>query len=459
MGHISFLFSLLFFIVFAVYLFFSVYIIRLNPKAALNRSFFAVCLALGIWSFGFSLANSAPGPIACLFWRRFCALGWAPLHSILLHFLLILTGHRFLLKKRWSYLLLYLPAAVNVYIFSLSNRLSAGQYNLQYTPLGWVNVAINNGWDFFFYAYYATFSLISLALLFLWRHKNPTDRPVVLQANLTLGTLLSSYALGSVTDVVYNFIAAVPIPQIGPVITLIPITAIYYSIKHFGIMKPTSVNHNELILTDETRTRLYFYLSLFYFAMGLLNFSTRYLPYTMNTTIDTRSSLSLSILFVAVGILITLFNQLKTEDSKYALNMVVVLFSIPLFALLFSSDSVLWVLPFILIILTLVFNHRIFLISVVFCSILTQILLFIYSQHIGTFYSLDDLLLRIGLYFIAGCLGYYVNRIYLQKLRAISYQIGFQKMLTVISFDFVNISHGNMDEKINHLLIQVGAFF
>ncbi|EHQ87256.1 sensor domain-containing protein [Desulfosporosinus youngiae] len=66
--------SLLFFIVFAVYLFFGIYIMHLNSKASLNKSFLTVCISLCLWSFGFSIANSASNPEICLFWIRVSAV-------------------------------------------------------------------------------------------------------------------------------------------------------------------------------------------------------------------------------------------------------------------------------------------------------------------------------------------------------------------------------------------------
>ncbi len=46
MDYIPHLFSLLLFSLTAVYLYFGIYVIRVNPKADVNRAFLLVCLAL-----------------------------------------------------------------------------------------------------------------------------------------------------------------------------------------------------------------------------------------------------------------------------------------------------------------------------------------------------------------------------------------------------------------------------
>ena len=79
---------------------FGITIIHLNPKGKLNRQFFIISIALCFWSFGFAMSNSAENMEICLFWRRFSALGWTVVYSMLLHMILILSGKNKVLKKK-----------------------------------------------------------------------------------------------------------------------------------------------------------------------------------------------------------------------------------------------------------------------------------------------------------------------------------------------------------------------
>jgi hypothetical protein len=262
------LFSLLFFAAFAVYLFFGIYIIHLNPRAGINKLFLAACISLCFWSLGFSLANSAANLETCLFWRRFSALGWATIYSILLHFFILLTSEELIFKYRRFCFLLYIPAIIGVYAFSISGKITSTQFNFVRIDYGWVNNAVQNGWTLFFNVYYAGYILACLGLILLWKRRSSA---VIIhkQANLIFISLLAALFLGSLTDVVLSARLASPLPQMAPVFNLIPIAAIFYSVKHYGLMGRKIDSEEELILNKKTQLKLYYNLSLLFFAGAL----------------------------------------------------------------------------------------------------------------------------------------------------------------------------------------------
>jgi diguanylate cyclase (GGDEF)-like protein len=460
MEYMPLLFSLLFFTAFAVYLFFGIYTIRLNPQASLNKLFLAVCSALCLWSFGFSIANSASTPEICLFWRRVSALGWTSIYSLLLHFLLVLTGRESVLKRGWVCPLLYFPAFINLYIFSLSDKMAGIQYNLVKMAYGWINVAVNNGWDLFFYLYYAGYVLACLGLVGLWKRNSAAENSRR-QATLIFISLLAALLLGSLTDVILSSNLTNPLPQMAPVFTLIPIIAMYYAIKRYGLMHRPMINQDELILNDETRTVLFHYLSVAFLAGGLLGFLSEYLPHMLQGKGNLYSALRTSGLLFSIGLALQISQRLKGEDLKDSLNMVVLLVSIPLITLCFLQYAAItvWVFPLILVIISLVFNKRSLLFSVTAVAVVTQILVWIFKPKVTVQVDEFDYLLRIGIFVIALWIGLYVNKIYVAKLKENAYQIGFQKMVSEISFDFVSVSQASFDEKVNHLLDAMGRFF
>ena len=109
-----------------------------------QSSFFAALLSLSLWTFGFTIAISAGDYESCLFWRRFSALGWGTFFAVLLHFTLLLTEKKELLKQWWIYLFIYFPAVVVVFAFSVSNDLAPILYNLVETEWGWINCCPSN---------------------------------------------------------------------------------------------------------------------------------------------------------------------------------------------------------------------------------------------------------------------------------------------------------------------------
>ncbi|NMA33830.1 MAG: sensor domain-containing phosphodiesterase, partial [Clostridiaceae bacterium] len=148
---IPLIFSVVFSSICIVSLYLGIYTLYTNPGSVTNRLFFALTTTLFIWSFGFAMAISAADLPTCLFWRRFAAIGWGIFFSVLLHFIISLTGRSRLLNRWWKYALLYLPAGVCLSVFTYLPgyfpRLNPNQYNLVQTPMGWVNVSIKNPWD------------------------------------------------------------------------------------------------------------------------------------------------------------------------------------------------------------------------------------------------------------------------------------------------------------------------
>ncbi|NLK00601.1 MAG: diguanylate cyclase [Clostridia bacterium] len=459
-------FSLLFFIAFAVYLFFGIYIIHLDSKSYLNRLFLGVCIALCLWSFGFSMANSAPSGDIALFWRRFSALGWASIYSLLLHFFLLLTdenrGERLKPTNLPQYLLflLYIPAAVNMYLHSLSSKTTAIHYNLIRMDYGWVNVSSHNIWDLFFYAYYAGYILISLMLLWRWKKKSP-DVGTGKKVNLISSAILAALFFGSLTDVILSSHLKNPLPQMAPVLTLIPIAAIYYSIKNYSLLGKIEEARDDTILDERARESLYYHLSMVFIASGLLCFLPRFLPYMTMGEESLHSMLVSSIFLFFIGIAIMIIKLMKDKKTRSVLIILLALLSIPLITLLFIeySSITVWAFPIILMITSLVFDTRIPLSLIMVTAVATQILVWVYAPIGDVQMDKIDFLLRIGMFLIAFWLGSVVNKIYVKRLKENIRQMDFQKVISEISFDFVNVNQENIDEKINNMLRGIGEFF
>jgi diguanylate cyclase (GGDEF)-like protein len=434
--------------------------IYMNPKAIVNRVFFAMCLSLSLWSLGFAVANFAPNLETCLVWRRVSALGWGSIYGIMLHFFLVITEHNFTLKWRKFYPVLYLPAVVAVYAFSFSTKITATQYNLVRMDYGWINIAVQNGWTFFFQSYYAGYGLASLALLWLWKRRaaNPLDRK---KATLILISVAAALLLGSATDVVLSSKLAGPLPQMAPIFILIPVAALYYSIKRYRLMGEIAENNDELILSSESRSKLYLYLSYMFLAGGLMTSLVYFFPHMAQNEEALQSMLFASGAFFLLGIVILLLQLVKSDAVKDFVVLIMTLLSIPLIILRFVEYGgvTVWVFPFILMFLSLVFNSKLPLILVTSVSIITQVLVWMYAPKGMIQLDQFDYILRIGMFFIAFMIGLFVNKTYIKKLKENVRQMNFEKMVSEISSDFVSVSQQNIDEKINTMLNKIGCFF
>jgi len=260
--------SLLFFAVGTVVLSSGIFTLQSNHKASANRVFFALTMAIAIWSSGMGMSTILDDASTSEIFRRFSAIGWSTAYSIFLHFVIIITDKAELFKKRWFFLWLYLPSLFSIFAFTVPNRLNPNPYNLHRTDYGWINAAANNIWDCLFYVYYISFTLIGLLLLYRWG-KNSSDNTVKKKSRFLCTSIFSALVLGTFTDVFLSSVFSV-LPQLAPVILLIPTLSVFHILQkdRFGITEGV----------DKKTSYMIIFVSAFIYI--ILSFVLIYLPDT-----------------------------------------------------------------------------------------------------------------------------------------------------------------------------------
>lgn len=457
---LAYLFSLVLFIAFALYFILGMYILSLNTGSELNRLYCVACLSLSIWAFCFSITNSAPDYETAILWRRLSSLGYGTVYSLLLHFFLILTERTKILKNRWVYVLLYLPAVVNIYAFGYSSA-AKEQYKLIYTATGWVNVSANSWGDLYFNLYYICFTTAGLLLLWNWgrRSKDPLKKK---QGYLFMFSYTMAMITGTVTDVILNTFASVKVPQLAPVIVLLPTTAMFYAIKRYGLMSLGKSGRAEpgKILSAVNMNRFINIMSFVYVIGGMLNFVSQYF---FNQQAPRFSFILLfSLFFFVTGLLLTIIKYIPIKaDVKEGVFVFIMLASILLIAVNFidTASVTAWAAPFIIVMLSVLFNKRLMIFWIGIPILITQIYIWVRMPEAMVQVDGSDYVARIGILGITLWLAYFVNRVYIQRLEDNEAQIRFQKMVAQISGDFVKVSESDLDEKINGLLELCGEHF
>lgn len=386
-------------------------------------------IAMCFWAYGFLMANSAPDAETCLLWRRFSAIGWTTTFASLLHVIIILTGRDKNVKKLWQ-ILLYLPAAINLYVFSLSDRFAVKEYELVCGKYGWVNLSVNTAWDWFFYVYYISYIIIALCILFKWK-KETEDKAKKNQASVIIYSIILMGVLGSISDLVLNVFFVNPIPQMGPFFNLIPVISILYSAKNHNFMKEIAEGRKGIILTPTTRIKLYFYISFLYLTAGIITTFIYFLPRYALTSKSLHTTTSLALLFYLTGIIIICIQFIKKEKVRDVLVTLIILCSIPPANFMFIEYGAVtvWVFPIILMILSLVFNTQKVLLLITLVSVLTQFFLFLNVKtniiHMDRF----DYFFRICVFLIAYGIGTIINKLYVNRIKEIEY-MGYYDHLT-----------------------------
>lgn len=454
------LFSSIFYASFAMYFFFGLYVLFLNVNSNLHRVFFASCLSMCFWAFSFSIANSASDYETCMLWRRVACLGWGTYFSILLHFILILTNHKWLLQKKWLYLLLYFPAAVNVFAFCFFGPVAEGVYNLYYTEAGWVNVPGSTVWDSWFNLYYGSFSAIGAGLVLQWGVTAKDGR--IKKQSLMMG---ASYILAVLAGTLTEFIMIDQYPgtsvQVAPIIALLPMIVILYCIKRYQFLAPDRNSRKPeagQILSEETRARLYWYLLLVYIAGAFMSFAVQYFSGR-----ETRNSAILfSAVILALGFgLYTVQRKTGNQAIRDILSDVLMSVTIPVVVVKYIETSAVYALtvPVIFVLASVTFNRNRMLIlsGTVTLSTLGYLWVILPVQSVD--FGFLDHLIRIFIFLIILGIACVINRIY--KLRLIQYeeQVRQQELIAEISSDFISADERNIDKKVNHLLQKCGGYF
>lgn len=242
--------SVLFFLSFLVYLYFGIYVIRLNAKAVMNRVFFVLCISLSIWALAFVFIITAPDSTVALSWLRVSFLGVFSFYAISLHFIIILTGNEKWLKKWWGYLVLYAPAA----FFIFMGRSSVGGITADdfvRTNVGWVNLPpIGRGWFLAYVLYYLCYIISAFLLVHRWGadSNNPKEQG---QAKIISITILITLFLGSFSDIFLPLLGIV-FPHMAVMFISVWIYGIWYAITKYQLMVLTPEVAAEDILKTMT---------------------------------------------------------------------------------------------------------------------------------------------------------------------------------------------------------------
>lgn len=403
------------------------------------------------------MSISAPSLEEAFFWRRFSALGWCSMHTILLQFFLLLTNHKKIFKNKLFCILLYVPAALCIYAFSISSNLTNNIYNLEYTYWGWINISNNTIWDTYYNLYYGVFSIVGIILLWNWGKKS-NEKRIVKQSRCILSTFIIAIILGTLTDIILNSFLDKSMPQIAPIIILIPIFTIFYSIRKHGLMNVHNSPGEELILNDINRERMSHYFVISLITGSILNFISQYFIY--NTNLRDCGLFSIEVILIAVSVELLQRLNIPTHLKN---NYLVILISLAVILTTFQfveySGATIWAYPFIYIIAFIAFNDRKMLSVLAVVVVLSQIVLWILKP--ATTITIDgvDYFTRIVSILLAFGFARYINNIYITRLNENAEQMRYQKLIANISSEFITVDSSNLEEKINIMFKKCGKFF
>lgn len=453
------LLSLIYFLTACTYSYWGGQVIKANKKERKNRYFLVICIAMSIWSFGFAMSNASNNLNAAIYWRRFSAIGWTSVYSLLVYFLLVLSINNLSNKQKNLLHIIHIPAIINMYIFAFSTRWVNIHYNLVKIDYGWNNVLINSGFDTFFRLYYISY--LSLSILILWRwQRNLEDKRVAKNLRVFAYFVLATGTLGTITDLVLTSVLKKATPEFVPVFTLIPAGAMYFTVRYFDVFGAKTAPREEIIVTEKEQEKIFINLSLGFYVASIFTFISKYMPFRGEKDVFLVPFLN-ALIVLSIGITIRLIQNIKKEDTKRYLTTAVLIASVPICLSLFVKDAntTVWAFPMIMIISSTIFSKRILLYSITAVTIITQVLVWIINPQVTVAVNSYDFLLRLGMVIVAFFISLSTNKMYISKFKDNKIKIEFQKIVSNVLFDFQDVDEDNFNYKANNLLETIGVFF
>lgn len=433
-------------------------VLLVGKKEALNRVFFVITLLLAIWSFGFAISAGAPDIEACLLWRRVAAFGWATIFAFLLNFSLLFSwrdNNRYL-SKWWFICAIYLPAAVCLYVFSISSKMSVHQYALVRISNIWVNTQVNNGWDYFFYSYFFLYSLLTIVMFYKkYRNSLGKEKQYAMTLMLSMGAGIS---IGTFTDLINASFGFLEIPQIAPLSFLIPVAAISYTVSHHDLMRKSDDNNRGIIMGEDVRNQLAHFLSVLPAFAGITLFVAEY---------GFNGNMTSNIVVPALGLILMsglsmLINRIR--ERKQLIEPLVILVAITIIPILsvhymLSAAIEMRSLPFAFVVVSALFNNRKLLISTGVTCLFTTLAVWVMvpsaQVQVGSYEYFMYLVFLAGVMWIA----LFVNKTYVERLREVELRNRMQVLISGVSERLISLNRNNKSEHYKDTLTQIGQIY
>ncbi len=430
--------------------------LSLNSKALSNRLFFALATCLGTWALGIALSASAPNLSQAMFWRRFAALGWSPFYAILLHFFLILTGHRFLVRNVFMRILLYVPALVSILVFSLISSIANDEYRLVWTAFGWQNAGRVTDWSLFFNLYYIGYVAMVGFVISSWAYRKKSKRK---RALLILLAVLLALAVGSLTDIFTRDFSRTVTPVTAPILIAITVLAIYRGVERREISGMAAPSISAEILDDEPEQERFFRnLGLSLVAIAVINF----IRIVFGLAQWYETSMFSALIFTLGTVILLLPHTGISKGLRENAATFIVAISIPILQIWAARGdgfNSAWPIPLVFLYAASVFRRRSLIITILISAVVTQLSAWIGNPELVVTIAAMDYLIMILFYIGGAVVALFIQGIYRRRLSQQAAFAGFYQLVSAISQQLMNVTSESIEGRLEEILRDSGNFF
>lgn len=456
--------SWIFYLVFVVFTYAGLFAFKLDHKSSKTKLLTGAFSALAIWALCFSVANAAPDHATALFWRQAASIGWGTLYSFVLHLSLVTAGHGPLLKRhRWLPWLIYLPAALNVYGFLLAPGASQQLHIVAYR-FGWNSIWVDSFWNWFHAVYFGLFSGLSVMLLLRWLFKTK-DKGQKHQALSITYSFLAAGVLGAITDLLRLTHSDVMLPQLGILLVLIPTVNFFHLIRQHAFIESVQIVKSEgigQILNDNAREKLYGRIGHIVYAMSFVNFAN----YAFVLRDYSPVGLLLKGLLYSLMLLLSGEMIINARRFRQSVKMQEWMLSITVSVMLLAGIAAyadrgaitIWTLVFPMIVVSVMLSNPRVMGLLVLTQVAAQLVLYLVFGFRQVLVQPIDYLVRTLSIVFSMFLAYYVNRVYLARLRDNEDAIRFQTALVDMSWSLRSFSLMTIDEAMQDAVNDIARY-
>ncbi|MGI6392017.1 MAG: EAL domain-containing protein [Candidatus Izemoplasmatales bacterium] len=437
---------------------FGAYMITSNKKSRINRLFLLVTSSMAIWSFSYAISNSAPTAESSAFWRCMSVFGWGFFHSLLLHFVLILTNTEKRLNKRIKLIILYLPVFINVILFAPLGILAEKQYEMVQSEFGWINVLPINIGQIWLNIYDIIYSVITIILLFRWWKKIEPHTPLKLLGTYFLLSVLLPFIAGSITDILPGVLPGVfgltPIPQLAILFLILPTVLLFIILKKFGFLiereKIEFLSPDSDIIPEESRLRLFETAAAIFIIGSAGSFYSGFFLARGKLAYE----LLLAFAILICGIFLRFIPHIsKNHTIQNAIFLVTSVVGMTFFIIKDANTAAttVWAVYIIFLLHSIVLdnkNHTLIFLAV---TLITQVVLSIIYPEVSATINAAQYLKRIFIIVLSYFAVIYLKNEYSSKFRGYQRFSKEQQTLEKISTNFISVSSENTKEKIDEM--------
>ena len=432
-------------------------VLSYNSSSTQHRVLFCSFLCLSWWAFAFTIANNAPDFETALLWRRLASAGWGIYYSLFLHYILILTERNALLRKHWLYLLLYLPAALNLFLYGIYDQTARASYHLLKTPFGWVNIAGITALDMVHFVSYIGFALASIIFLFHWG-MTARERTKRITALLIACSAFLALIIGTLTEHLLTAVFQVDFPQVAPIVIMFPSLVMFYCIRRYGLMRQMPKDMapvEKQLLSEYAQARLFLYLSLASFFGGLIGFAALFFT--------NRASLAVTLIFSAVfmvaGIIIYVTRSLSLKaDLKDTVVGVVLAVTLPVLTVFIYEFTAAhsWNIPLIFVVIAIIFSNKRIIVLLGIALLVSLIWSWVKAPALPATFTGADHAVRIAVMAVMFGFVLYINHIFKQAITESQEKASREKLMSDIASALMTVNENNTEAKLKEVMAMWG---